>query len=108
MVLGHSVKTHDPITGLVATVERAVTPDTRSPDDADTLFSDSFVQRHTEFESLEEFCRASPCDRDSVGGVQHLSAEERDEFVAATTAFDTWSEMKQSAAVTDLVALTNA
>ncbi|WP_336338872.1 hypothetical protein [Haloarcula brevis] len=92
---------------LSAAIERAATPEIRNSYDADTFFSDSFVRRHTEFESVDEFCRAGPCERDSPGGIQRLSAEDRDEFVAATTEFETWSEMKESAAVTDLVTLTN-
>jgi len=108
MALDLRVKTYDSVpTRITAAIDRAVAPDTRNSYDADQFFSDSFIQRHTEFESLRQFCRASPCERNSVGEIQGLPADERDEFVAATTEFETWSEMKDSSAVTDLVTLTN-
>jgi hypothetical protein len=90
---------------LTMAIEGTIDPKTRGSRDADAFFSQSFVRRHTDFESLEAFCRACPCERDSVGGIQRLAPDERDEFVAATTDFETWSEMKQTAAVTDLVTL---
>jgi len=108
MVLDLPVKPHDTIpTRLSAAIERAATPDTRSSYDADTFFSDSFIRRHTEFESTEEFYRACPGEQGPVGGIQHVPVEERDEFVAATTDFEAWSEMKERSALADLVTLTN-
>jgi len=106
MVLGFAVKAGVTIPDrLSAAVERVVEPDPRSSYDADTLFSDPFVERHTAFDSTEEFYRACPCEQDSLGGARSLSAEERDEFVAATTEFETWTEMKDRAAVSELVTL---
>jgi hypothetical protein len=106
MALDPGVETLDPRDArLTAAVERLLAPETRSETDATDYFSDSFVNRHTDFESLEAFCRACPCERDTIGGVQGLDAAERDEFVAARTDFETWQEMTQHAAATDLVTL---
>jgi hypothetical protein len=108
MVLDLRVKTDDPVAARVRTVlEQAVAPETRSSYDSETFFSDSFVQHHTEFDSFDAFCRASPCERDSIGAIQRLPADERDDFVARTTEFETWAEMKERSAVADLVTLTN-
>ncbi|CQH49751.1 uncharacterized protein HHUB_1557 [Halobacterium hubeiense] len=109
MVLGLAVKTHEPVGARLRTAfERATEPETRTPGDVDAFFSQQFVRDHTEFHSLDEFCRACPCKRDSIGGVKRLSPDERDDFVAATTEFESWAAMKTSAATTDLVTLTQA
>lgn len=106
MVLDPWVKTDDSLsTRLTATLEQVIEPQARGVQDSDAFFSKSFIQRHTEFESLDEFCRTCPCERPTIGGVQRLSADERNEFVDATTEFETWSEMKESAAVADIVTL---
>lgn len=108
MVLDLKVKADDPLsTRLTTAIERAVAPDT--PDaDAGQFFSDSFIQRHTEFESFDQFCRSCPCERDSVGAIQGLPVDERNEFVARTTEFETWSEMKENSAIADLITLNRA
>ncbi|SEA20627.1 hypothetical protein SAMN04488065_2248 [Haloplanus vescus] len=109
MVLDLRVKATDPVsTRVKAVVEQAIAPETRNAYDADTFFSDSFIQHHTEFESYDAFCRACPGEQDTIGAIQRLSADERDEFVAATTEFDTWADMKERSAVADLVTLSNA
>ena len=109
MVLDLQVKPTDPVSTRVKTViEQAVTPETRNSYDADAFFSDSFVQYHTEFESFDAFCRACPSERDSVGGIQRLSVDERDGFVSEATEFETWAEMKEQSAVAELVTLSTA
>lgn len=98
MALDHRVGTYAPAR-LATTVARAVTPKPNT----EALFCRSFVREHTDFESLEAFCCACPCERDTVGSVQRLSADERDAFVATTTDFETWAEMRECAATSDLV-----
>jgi hypothetical protein len=106
MALDLGVKTRRSFpTSLATAIEGAIEPETRDSQDADAFFSQSFVQRNTKFGSLEAFCRACPCEQDTVGCIQRLPAEERDEFVAATTDFETWGEMKRAAAIADLVSL---
>ncbi|WP_324664916.1 hypothetical protein [Haloarcula sediminis] len=94
-------------TSLRTAIERALTLETWVSSSRERIASESFIRRHTQFGSVEEFCVASPCDDDSIGSVQQLSADERDAFVARTTEFETWAEMKESAAVEDLVTLQN-
>ena len=106
MDLDLRVKTHGSVSDrLAAAIEQAATPETHRTYDGDQFFSDAFVRRHSEFESLAEFCRACPSDRDDIGGIQRLPEDDRDAFVAATTEFETWAEMKEGSAIADLVVL---
>jgi hypothetical protein len=108
MVLDSEVGTYDSLaTTLTSAIERALSLEVWVSRSQEGLTSDSFVRRRTQFDSVTEFCAACPCDRDTLGGLQQLPPEERDAFVARTTDFETWPEMKQSAAITDLVALQN-
>lgn len=109
MVLDSGVKTPDSLhTSLTTAIERALSLETWVSRSREQVASESFIRRRTEFDSVADFCAASPGDDDTIGAVQRLSADERDSFVARTTDFETWAEMKQSAAVEDLVALQNA
>jgi len=108
MVLDVGVKTHDSLHNTLTTaIKRALTLDTWVSRSRERVASEAFIRRHTEFDSADEFCAACPCDDDTIGGVQRLSTDERNPFVARTTDFETWAEMKQSAAVEDLVTLQN-
>jgi site-specific DNA-cytosine methylase len=108
MVLDSGVKTPDSLhTSLTTAIERALTLDTWVSRSRERVASETFIGRHTEFDSVDGFCAACPCDDDTIGGVQRLSTDERNAFVARTTDFETWAEMKQSAAVEDLVTLQN-
>jgi len=108
MVLDSGVRTHDSLhTSLKTAIERALTLETWVSSSRERIASESFISRHTRFGSVDEFVVASPCDDDTIGGVQQLSADERDAFVARTTDFESWTEMKESAAVEDLVTLQN-
>lgn len=64
----------------------------------DTFFSGEFMDAHTEFDSFAAFCDRSPRPLDDVGDVQDLPRERLDEYVAATTEFESWEEMKTGAA----------
>jgi hypothetical protein len=108
MVLDSGVKTHDSLHDNVSTaIERALTLNTWVSRSREQVASEVFIRRHTEFDSVEGFCAACPCDGDTIGDVQRLSTDERNAFVARTTDFETWADMKQSAAVEDLVTLQN-
>ena len=108
MVLDVGAKADDALhTELTAAVKQALSLGVWVPSSRENVTSESFVRRHTQFESVDEFCVASPSDDDTTGGIQRLPSEERDEFVARTTEFETWAEMKRSGAVEDLVALQN-
>ncbi|WP_436930068.1 hypothetical protein [Halosimplex halobium] len=108
MVLGSGVKTHGSLHGRFTTaIQRALTLETWVSRSRERVASDAFIRRNTEFDSVDGFCAACPSDDDTVAGVQRLSADERDAFVARTTDFETWAEMERSAAVEDLVTLQN-
>lgn len=108
MVLDSGVKTPDSLhTDLSTAIERALSLDTWVSSSSERVASEAFIRRRTEFDSVAGFCAACPGDDDTIGAVQRLSADERDSFVARTTDFETWAEMKQSAAVEELVMLQN-
>ncbi|WP_302080724.1 hypothetical protein [Salinibaculum rarum] len=108
MVLDSGVKTPDSLLpSLTTAIERALTLETWVSSSRERVTSESFISRRTQFNSVDRFCAACPCDDDTTMAVQRLSADKRDAFVAQTTDFETWAEMKQSAAVADLVTLQN-
>jgi hypothetical protein len=108
MVLDVGVKTGDSLRiSLTTAIERALTLKTWVSRPREQVTSEPFIRRHTEFDSVEAFYAACPCDDDTVGGVQQLPPDERDGFVARTTDFETWDAMKESAAIEDLVTLQN-
>lgn len=108
MVLDSGVKSSGSIRrSLTTAIERALTLETWVSTSRERVASESFIRRRTEFDSVAAFCAACPSDDDTLGGVQRLSADEREPFVARTTDFETWPEMKQSAAIEDLVTLQN-
>ncbi len=108
MILGSGVKTHDSLlTDLTTAIERALSLEAWVSSAHEGVLSPAFVRRYTKFDSVEKFCEASPSDDATLGSVQRLSADERDAFVARTTDFETWGEMKERAAVEDLVVLQN-
>lgn len=108
MVLDSGVKTHRSLlTDLTTAIERALSLDALVSSSHEKILTTPFVRRRTQFDSVAEFCEHCPCEADTIGGVQRLSADERDAFVARTTDFETWEAMKESAAVSDLVTLQN-
>ncbi|MFT4891318.1 MAG: hypothetical protein ACI9YT_002245 [Halobacteriales archaeon] len=72
---------------------------------SDALFSPTFMHRHTQFESFETFCTASPGDGDELHDLQDLPEETLDAFVSDTTDFDSWEGMKRSAAISNVMNL---
>ncbi|WP_181686431.1 hypothetical protein [Halorhabdus salina] len=108
MVLDFGVRTQDTLLAeLRHGLERALALQTWVADADDGVVSEAFVRRHTQFESVTAFCVASPCEADTIGGLQRLEADERDAFIDRTTDFETWPAMKENAAVEDLVTLHN-
>lgn len=108
MVLDQGVKTHDWLhTGFTTAIKRTLSLETWVSSSHEKVLLETFIRRRTEFTSIDEFCETSPCDENTIGGIQRLPTDERDAFVARTTDFETWREMKQSAAVEDLLSLQN-
>jgi len=65
---------------------------------SDAFFSRPFMRDHTEFDSFAAFCTQSPWALDDVSDVQDVSRDQLNEYIAATTDFETWEEMKTQAA----------
>lgn len=108
MVLDAGVKTGDSLHGsLAAVIEQAFTLEPRISNGHGQVTSETFVRHHTTFDSVAEFCAACPSERDTIGGIQQLSADDRDAFIARTTDFETWDAMKESAALEALLTLQN-
>jgi len=70
---------------------------------SDTLFTQSFMRAHTEFDSFAAFCTQSPWALDDVTDVQDLSRDRLNEYLTATTDFETWEEMKTQAAEEEII-----
>ncbi|HKL27698.1 MAG TPA: hypothetical protein VJ898_00390 [Natrialbaceae archaeon] len=72
---------------------------------SDAFFSRTFMHRHTKFESFEAFRLACPSDGDELRDLQKIPEKELDAFVSDTTEFETWDDMKRSAAVSNVMDL---
>jgi len=70
---------------------------------SDTFFSQPFMRNHTEFESFTAFCEQSPWPLDGVGDIQDISREQLNEYITATTDFETWEGMKTQAAEEEII-----
>lgn len=57
----------------------------------DDLFTDSFMKRHTNFETLQQMADAS-----GIQSVEEINSPEWSAFVASNTRFSGWSEMHQT------------
>ncbi|MFC7188165.1 hypothetical protein [Halorubrum yunnanense] len=62
------------------------------------LFTNDFLQRYTEFASLEEFFEESPWVVESDDDIDAIPQEEMDEYVNEHTTFDDTDEMTGEAA----------
>jgi len=70
---------------------------------SDTFFSQQFMRNHTEFDSFATFCNQSPWPLDDIGDVQDVSRDQLNEYIAATTDFETWEGMKTQAAEDEII-----
>jgi hypothetical protein len=70
---------------------------------SDAFFSQSFMRDHTEFDSFAAFCTQSPWPLDDVSEIQDVAHDQLDEYIAATTDFETWEEMKTQAAEEEII-----
>jgi len=70
---------------------------------SDTFFSQPFMRDHTEFDSFAAFCHQSPWPLDDVSDVQDVSRDQLNEYIAATTDFETWEGMKTQAAEEEII-----
>ncbi|GGN16792.1 hypothetical protein [Halarchaeum nitratireducens] len=65
---------------------------------SEVFFSPQFMRNHTEFESFDTFCAQSPLALDDASDLEGAPRDQLNEYIAVTTAFETWEEMKTRAA----------
>jgi len=70
---------------------------------SDAVFSEPFMDDHTEFDSFDAFCEQSPWTIDDRDDVRDVPRERLDEYVAARTDFETWERMETRAAEEELI-----
>jgi len=70
---------------------------------SDAFFSQAFMDDHTDFDSFAAFCNQSPWPLDEVSDVQDVSRERLNEYIDATTDFETWEGMKTQAAEEEII-----
>lgn len=61
----------------------------------DTLFNNSFMQRHTNHQSISDFIEASKINAETADDFEDNA--ELDAFVAGNSKFASWGEMKSKA-----------
>lgn len=61
------------------------------------LFDPSFMKRHTNFNSINEFLDESPFTLETNEDFDNLEESELDKYVAETTKFSSWEEMLNTA-----------
>lgn len=71
--------------------------------DSDAFFSDQFMVEHTSYETFDAFCAQSPWDLRARNDVLGVSRDRLDEYVADSTDFESWEEMKTRAAEVHIV-----
>ncbi|ELK55015.1 hypothetical protein [Haloferax volcanii] len=70
---------------------------------SDTFFSQSFMRDHTEFDSFAGFCEQSPWEFDDIDDARDISRDRLNEYIVATTDFETWEGMKTQAAEEEII-----
>jgi len=70
---------------------------------SDEFFSEQFMRAHTEFDSFAAFCAQSPWPLDGASDVQDAPRDQLNEYIAATTEFETWEGMKTLAAEEEII-----
>ncbi|MBC9988034.1 MULTISPECIES: hypothetical protein [Haloferax] len=70
---------------------------------SDAFFSQSFMRDHTEFDSFAGFCEQSPWEFDDIDDAQDISRDRLNEYIVATTDFETWEGMKTQAAEEEII-----
>lgn len=71
--------------------------DGRADISATDLFTEPFMQAHTEYPTLEAFVRNSPLDTGSGYEDVRVSGETIEEYIATSSEFDSWDDMVETA-----------
>jgi len=84
------------VTRFIPGFTPSATPD---PDiTLDEFFDPQFMVHHTQFPSFEAFCEHSPWVISGPSDIDRIPRERLDSYVARTTSFETWQEMRNRAA----------
>jgi hypothetical protein len=68
----------------------------------DRFYPRRFIQESTQFDSFGEFHQQSPWEMETWDEIQQIPSTQLDVYVANTTQFDSWEEMKSQAATRNL------
>lgn len=63
----------------------------------ETIFSESFMRKYTEFNNIQEFFDKSPFKIETQEDFDNLDQAELDKYVRKFTRFGSWAAMKQKA-----------
>lgn len=63
----------------------------------DELFTDSFMNKHTPYSSIDEFLTAGEFNAQTSEEFEKIPDKELDQFVSKVTSFNTWEEMLDEA-----------
>lgn len=61
------------------------------------LFTDSFMNKHTSYSSIDELLNAGGFDAKTSEDFDKIPTEKLDQFVSKVTSFSTWEEMLDEA-----------
>lgn len=61
------------------------------------IFTESFMQNKTEFNSIDEFFEKSPFEINSEEDLSEIDTAELDDFVNLNTEFDSWKSFSETA-----------
>jgi len=90
----------DAMTESFTDVARAVdTQDAHTGVSVPDLFTDPFMQAHTEYPTIEAFVRHSPLDSSPSHDDARVSREAIEAYIARSSEFDSWENMVEAAKV---------
>lgn len=97
--LEDSAERFDAMTESFTDVATALdTQDAHTGVSAPDLFTDPFMQAHTEYSTIESFVRHSPLSSPSHDDVR-VSREAIEAYIARSSEFDSWEDMVEAAKV---------
>lgn len=70
---------------------------------SDAVISRPFMREHTRFDAFAEFVEASPWSPADPADIREVPRDALDDYVAATTDFETWEELETRAAEEALI-----
>lgn len=78
-------------------IERSVKKEVDGEVPASEIFSESFMRKHTKFESIEEFFDKSPFEINTSEDLEAVDDSEMDAYVREHSTFDSWDAFQTAA-----------